>query len=122
MGGGSVHPVAAAKIKPIENSTKAQKTVGLIKLTRNRPRNQKDQVMTGSPEIVDLGFQVQLAERCLNQIIPICREAGILTNETDAWDEWEELVEQIYCSFVLHPIKSIKCCKFRNGFWSAIAA
>jgi hypothetical protein len=55
-------------------------------------------------EIIDIKLQVEMCLGALEAVLPFADAAGIETNCEDAYDEWEEVVEALYSSFVVRPI------------------
>lgn len=47
---------------------------------------------------------VELCLEALEAIVPLADAAGIETGYDDAYDEWEEIVEALYLSFVVRPV------------------
>lgn len=54
---------------------------------------------------VDLKAHVMCAVKCLEAMLPACRDAGILTSPIDAYDEWDSLVAGVYDAFLLLPVQ-----------------
>ncbi|WP_422030971.1 hypothetical protein [Roseovarius sp.] len=55
-------------------------------------------------EAIDLRRHVELCLEALEAIVPLADAAGIETGYDDAYDEWEEIVEALYLSFVVRPV------------------
>ncbi|MDM8165840.1 hypothetical protein [Roseovarius sp.] len=55
-------------------------------------------------EAIDLRRNVELCLEALEAIVPLADAAGIETGYDDAYDEWEEIVEALYLSFVVSPV------------------
>ena len=58
----------------------------------------------GMSEAIDLRRHVELCLEALEAIVPLADAAGIETGYDDAYDEWEEIVEALYLSFVVRPV------------------
>lgn len=52
----------------------------------------------------DIAKNLRLALRLLELAVPICAEAGIETSRDSSHDEWEDLVQAVFRSFVILPI------------------
>ncbi|MFC4734189.1 hypothetical protein [Salipiger abyssi] len=53
---------------------------------------------------IDIKLQVELCLKSLETILPFADAAGIETDYDDAYDEWEEIVQALFSSFVLRPV------------------
>ncbi|VDC28372.1 hypothetical protein [Pseudogemmobacter humi] len=53
---------------------------------------------------IDLQRQLVLVLRALEAVLPYAEEAGIVTDYESAYDEWEDIVQAFYSSFVLLPL------------------
>lgn len=51
-----------------------------------------------------VGEQFLLLLKAMDAIHPFAASAGIKTNYSDTYDEWENIVEALYCSFIVQPI------------------
>jgi len=57
-------------------------------------------------QINNINIKEQLihAVECLTVMTPICKRAGIVTQSETSYDEWEELVQAVFKSFIVLPI------------------
>ncbi|MGR3376950.1 hypothetical protein [Salipiger abyssi] len=55
-------------------------------------------------QTIDIKVQADLCLKSLEAILPFADSAGIATSYEDAYDEWEEIVQTLYASFVLRPL------------------
>lgn len=53
---------------------------------------------------IDIKLQVELCLMSLERILPLADAAGIETGYDDAYDEWEEIVQALFSSFVVRPV------------------
>jgi hypothetical protein len=53
---------------------------------------------------IDLEKQCRLAIRALDAIVEIAQEAGIETSAEASYDEWENVVQAVFESFVVMPV------------------
>ncbi|WP_066705116.1 hypothetical protein [Celeribacter ethanolicus] len=55
-------------------------------------------------QAVDIKAQVGLCIKALEALVPIAETAGIATDYEEAYDEWEDIVQTMFSSFVLRPV------------------
>lgn len=55
-------------------------------------------------QTIDIRLQVELCLTALEAILPLADAAGIETDYDDAYDEWEEIVQALFSSFVVRPV------------------
>ncbi|MBW6418449.1 hypothetical protein [Celeribacter sp. PS-C1] len=55
-------------------------------------------------QAVDIKVQVGLCIKALEAIVRIVEAAGVATDYSDAYDEWEDIVQTMFSSFVLRPV------------------
>ncbi len=53
---------------------------------------------------VDIKKNLELLLCAIEAIIPFSRSAGTVVDEFNAYDEWEDLIQQMFKSYILHAI------------------
>jgi len=61
-------------------------------------------------DTINLGLQVELCLGALEAILPFADAAGIATDFDEAYDEWEDIVQAVFSSFVLRPVCDTSTC------------
>ena len=67
-------------------------------------------------QAVDIKAQVGLCIKALEALVPIAKTAGIATDYEEAYDEWEDIVQTMFSSFVLRPVCDLSISWSLNEF------